>query len=167
MTTKTALERVSDTEVRFEISVEAPVERAFQVFTKRVDAWWPREYHLVEGELTEVVLEQHVAGRWYERTADGRECDWGRVLVWNPPHQLVLTWQIGVGFVPEPYSERASRVEFTFVEDGPARTRVMLVHSALERHGDGWESMRDAISAEGGWLGLLEVYAAQVSCGSA
>lgn len=88
-----------------------------------------------------------------------KECDWGRVLVWEPPQRLVLAWQIGVGFVPEPDPERASRVEIRFVEDGPARTTVTLVHSDFERHGEGWESMRDGVAHEGGWPGVLEAYA--------
>lgn len=146
-------------DVKVAVTVQAPIERAFRVFAEEWDAWWPRSYRLGEAERTGLALEPGVGGRWYERTADGRECDWGRVLVWDPPHHLALSWQIGVGFVPEPDPDRASRVDVTFVEDGPSRTIVTVVHSDLARHGEGWESMRDGVAQEGGWPGILAAYA--------
>ncbi|NIR45947.1 MAG: ATPase [Gemmatimonadetes bacterium] len=149
----------SGTEVRVSVTVEAPIERAFEVFAERGDDWWPRSYGLGEWERSDLILEPREGGRWYERASDGRECDWGRVLEWDPPHHLVLSWQIGVGFVPEPNPQRASRVDITFVAEGSDRTKVTLVHSKLERHGEGWESMRDSVGGEGGWPGLLDAYA--------
>jgi uncharacterized protein YndB with AHSA1/START domain len=148
----------ADQAVEVELVVEAPRERAFQTFTERMDEWWPRDYRLGSADRVGLVLEPRIGGRWYERTADEGECDWGRTLAWDAPGYLVLSWQIGVGFVPESDPERASRVEVRFTSDGPARTRIQLVHSAFERHGEGWESMRDGVSREGGWPGLLEGY---------
>jgi uncharacterized protein YndB with AHSA1/START domain len=156
-------QQTSDSAVRVVMSVEAPIERAFEVFTRRGHDWWPRAYRLGESERVALVLEPHEGGRWYERTANGQECDWGKVLLWDPPHHLVLSWQIGVGFVAESDEERASRVEVRFVADGPVRTSVTLVHSDFERHGAGWESLRDGVADEGGWPGVLEAYAKMVA----
>jgi hypothetical protein len=132
--------------VRTAVTVGAAAERAFHVFTQRCDEWWPRSYRLGKTERVGVVLEPHTGGRWYERTADGEDCDWGQVLAWDPPEHLTLSWQIGIGFVPESDPQRASRVDITFVETGPARTTVTVVHSEFERHGEGWESMREGVS---------------------
>lgn len=144
-------------DVRVEVTVRAPIERAFAVFTERGTAWWP--YRLGEDRQAEVVLEPHRGGRWYERATDGTECDWGRVLTWDPPKHVVLSWQLGVGFVPQDDPELASRVEVWFVADSSDRTTVTLVHSEFERHGEGWESMRDGVGHESGWPGLLRGYA--------
>lgn len=155
----------SEAKVRAVATVEAPIERAFQVFTQRCDAWWPRPYRLGQTERIDVVLEPRAGGRWYERTADGKECDWGKVLAWHPPDRSALSWQIGLGFVPEPDPQRASRVDVTFVEAGPARTTVTVVHSEFERHGEGWEAMQEGVSGEGGWPGILPGYAELIAFG--
>jgi len=156
-------QQTSASDVRVVISVEAPIERAFEVFTTRGHDWWPRAYGIGETERVDLVLEPRAGGRWYERAANGQESDWGKVLVWDPPHHLVLSWQIGVGFVPESDPERASRVDVRFVADSEARTIVTLVHSGFERHGAGWESLRDGVAHEGGWPGVLEAYAKLVA----
>jgi uncharacterized protein YndB with AHSA1/START domain len=145
--------------VRVSVTVEAPIDRAFQVFTEQCDAWWPRSHRLGEAERIGVVLEPRIGGHWYEQTKDGKACDWGRVLAWDPPEHLVLSWQIGVGFVPEPDPERASRVDVSFEAVRPDATKVTVVHSDFERHGEGWEAMREGVSNEGGWPGILPAYA--------
>ena len=152
-------QQASSTDVRVEITVNAPVERAFRVFTERCDSWWPRVYRLGSSERAALVIEPHESGRWYERGADGAECDWGRVLVWEPPHRLALAWQIGVGFKSETDPGRASRVDVQFTADGEARTIVTLVHSDIERHGEGWESLREGVAHQGGWPGILAEFA--------
>lgn len=152
--------QTGSTDVRVEVTVNAPVERAFRVFTTRGHAWWPAGYRLGKSERVDLVVEPREGGRWFERVADGSECDWGRVLVWDPPRRLVLGWRIGVGFVPETDPARESLVDVRFAEEAPSRTRVTLVHSGLERHGDGWESLRDGVAHQGGWPGILEAYAA-------
>lgn len=162
----TMMQPITEADVRVTVRVAAPIERAFQVFTERCDAWWPRQYRLGQAARIDLVLEPRAGGRWYERSADGKECDWGKVLLWDPPRRLTLSWQIGVGFVPEPDAQRASRVEVTFVEDGPARTIVTVSHSEFHRHGEGWESMRDGVSGDGGWPGILQAYAELAAAGS-
>jgi len=152
-------EQQADTDVRVEVGVEAPIERTFQVFTERVESWWPRAYRLGESAWVDVVIEPHEGGRWYERGQDGNDCDWGRVLVWDPPLRLVLSWQIGVTFAAQSDPGLASRVDVRFESDGPSRTNVTLVHSDFEKHGEGWESMRGGVAHEGGWPGILKAFA--------
>jgi uncharacterized protein YndB with AHSA1/START domain len=141
------------------VTVRAPIERAFQVFTASMDTWWPRQYHIGQAEMAEVVLEPHVGGRWYERGADGGECDWGRVRVWEPPHRLVVTWQISGQMQYDPDPEHASEIELRFTADGPAQTTVELEHRHLERLVGGHQ-IRDLIGRGGGWTAILELFAA-------
>lgn len=145
--------------VRVEVTIQAPLERAFAVFTEQCDAWWPRAYRLSGGERTDVVIEPGEHGRWYERSADGTECDWGRVLTWDPPAHLALAWQIAPDFTAETDAERASHVDVRFTAEGPDRTVVTLVHSGFERHGDNWPALREGVAHEGGWPGILATYA--------
>ena len=149
--------------VRREILVHVPQQRAFTVFTERFDSWWPRGHHIGGSDMREAVLEPRAGGRWYERSVDGSECDWGRVLAWEPPGRVVLSWAITPQWGVEPDPARASEIEVTFEPEGDAATRVRLEHRHLERHGDGAAEMRDAVSREGGWGGLLELYAAEAS----
>lgn len=149
--------------VREAVTVQAPVETAFRVFTEQCDAWWPRSYRLGLAERVGIVLEPRVGGRWYQRTTDGNECDWGSVLAWEPPARVTLSWQIGIGFVPEPDPARASRVDVTFIVVGAERATVSVSHSELERHGDGWQAMAEGVAGERGWGGILRAYAQVVA----
>jgi uncharacterized protein YndB with AHSA1/START domain len=139
------------------VSVNVPIEKAFQVFTGSVDTWWPHDYHIGQADVAEVVLEPGVGGRWYERGVDDSECDWGRVLVWEPPHRLVFTWQINGSWQFDPDPERASEIEATFTADGPDRTTVAVQHRYFERL-DGGQGIHDAINGGGGWVALLDSY---------
>lgn len=104
-------------------------------------------------------IEPRVGGRWYETTADGADCDWGKVLAWDPPRHAALSWQITPRFGPEPDEQRASRIDVRFVSEHPGVTRVRLVHSELERHGEEWEEMRAAPLGDGAWPGIMATYA--------
>jgi uncharacterized protein YndB with AHSA1/START domain len=75
-------------------TVAMSVEKAFAFFTESFGSWWPAEYHIGQADMADAVLEPRKGGRWYERGTDGSECDWGRVLAWEPPHRLVVTWQV-------------------------------------------------------------------------
>lgn len=149
----------ADTDVRVSIDVNAPMERTFQVFTERVATWWPAAYRLGGSDWVDVVIEPRVGGRWFEVADDGADCDWGRVLAWDPPNHVALSWQIGVRFEAQSDPELASRVDVQFVADGPDRTTVTLVHSDFEKHGEGWEGMRGGVAHEGGWPGILTAFA--------
>lgn len=150
--------QATDAAVRREVTVNAPPDRAFSVFTERFDAWWPRSHHIGAAEMREGVLEPREGGRWYERGVDGSECDWGEVLAWDPPHRLVLSWHINCDWTYDPDPARASEVEVTFTPTGDG-TRVELVHRNFERHGAGGDELRRSVAGSGGWGGLLELYA--------
>ena len=141
------------------VTVGVPVDDAFRIFTSSFDLWWPREYHIGDCTMAEALLEPRAGGRWYERGTDGSECDWGRVLVWEPPTRLVLTWQINGRWQYDPDPDHASQVEVRFRADGPEQTTVDLEHRMLDRL-DEARALRGAISdGGGGWGSLLRRFA--------
>jgi uncharacterized protein YndB with AHSA1/START domain len=140
------------------VTVETTVDRAFQVFTDRIDAWWIREHHIGTAELDRVVLEPRAGGRWYEIGKDGSECEWGHVIAWDPPGRLVLAWQIGADWQFHP--ELVTELEVRFVSVGDNRTRVELEHRDLDRFGESEDDMRSGFDSPGGWQGLLDRFAA-------
>jgi uncharacterized protein YndB with AHSA1/START domain/biotin operon repressor len=146
------------------VTVEVPIERAFRVFTDSMHTWWPAQYHIGQADMAEAVLEPRVGGRWYERGVDGSECEWGQVRVWEPPHRLVVTWQINGRFQYDPDPDHASEIEVRFTANGPGQTAVELEHRNLERLVDG-QSVRDTIGQGGGWTAMLELFA-QAATGS-
>ena len=139
-------------------TVHLPIERAFQFFTESFNAWWPPQYHIGRADLAEAVLEGRVGGRWYERGVDGSECDWGHVRVWEPPHRLVVTWQINGHWQYDADPGHASEVEVRFTATGPNETLVEVRHDHLERLVAG-QQLRDGITGGGGWPSLLEAFA--------
>ena len=140
------------------ISLDVPVERAFSVFTGSMATWWPRDYHIGQADMADAIMEPHEGGRWYERGVDGSECDWGRVLAWEPPRRLVVTWQINGQWQYDPDPAHASEIEVRFTADGPQRTTVELEHRLLDRLVGG-QAIYDAIRGGGGWSALLESFA--------
>ena len=144
------------TAVRHSITVDASREHAFTVFTRDFDQWWPRTHKIGSAELAEAVLEAREGGRWYERDADGSECEWGRVLVWEPPARLVLAWQISGDWAYD--ADLLTEVEVSFVSEGPDQTRVELEHRGLEAYGDRMDDVRKSIESPGGWPGILELF---------
>jgi uncharacterized protein YndB with AHSA1/START domain len=153
-------QQTTDAPVRRSVTVEVPLERAFEVFTERFDAWWPADYHIGKADYQSAEIERQPGGRWYERGVDGSECDWGQVLAWEPPHRLVLSWQITPEWQPEPDLARSSEIEVRFTPEGPDRTRVDLEHRGFDRHGPGGDAIRQAVSADGGWGNILQRYVA-------
>jgi uncharacterized protein YndB with AHSA1/START domain len=145
------------------VTVAAGQERAFEVYTARFGSWWPKEHHVGEADMVTCSFEPRVGGRWYETGVDGSECDWGRVLVWDPPNRLVHTWQLQGDWRFDPDPARASEVEVRFVAEGPARTRVEIEHRYLERHGDGADSVRAGVSSPKGYDYCLAGYVALLS----
>ena len=140
------------------ITVSVPVEQAFRVFTSSFDSWWPREYHFGQAEMAEAILEPGEGGRWYERGTDGTERDWGRVLVWEPPQRLVVTWQTNGLYQYDPDPAHASEIEVRFTADGPEQTVVELEHRYLDRLASG-DAIRGMIQSGGGWIAILELFA--------
>lgn len=143
--------------VRKSVTVEVPIVRAFTLFTEGFDTWWPRSHHIGDTDLKQAILESKAGGRWYEIDDDGTECEWGRVLEWDPPHRLVLAWQLDTEWHFDP--ELLTEVEVRFVAEGSQRTRVDLEHRKLDRFGAAREQMHSAFDSPGGWAGLLAAYA--------
>jgi len=137
------------TSVTTAVDVQAPVEHAFRVFTEGIGSWWNPEHHILQAELAEMVFEPHVGGHIIDRGTDGSECRWARVLAYDPPRRVCFSWDINLRWQFEPDPAKTSEVEVTFSAEEPSRTRVVLTHRHLERHGEGWEQMRDAVSS--GW----------------
>lgn len=137
------------TSVSTSAEVHAPIEHAFRVFTEGIGSWWNPDHHILDAELAEMVFEPFVGGHIIDRGTDGSECRWSRVLAYDPPGRVVFSWDINLQWQVETDPAKTSEVEVTFTPDGPARTRVVLTHRNLDRHGEGWEGMRDGVSA--GW----------------
>ena len=151
--------------VRRRTVVEAPIERAFTVFTERFGDFKPPEHNLLGAAITETVFEPEVGGHIYDRAVDGTECHWARVLAWEPPDRVVFSWDISPQWQIETDPDHTSEVEVTFVAEGPHRTRVELEHRHLDRHGPGWEAVRDGVGHDEGWTLYLDRYAALFTTG--
>jgi uncharacterized protein YndB with AHSA1/START domain len=147
------------------ITVEAPQQRAFEVFTTGMSSWWPMDsHHIAEADAVEVVVEPRAGGRWFERSADGAECDWGKVLEWDPYDRIVFGWQLTAEFAYD--ASFSTDVEVRFIAESPTRTRVELEHRNLDRYGEAAEQMREALGSDGGWNGLLQLFQEKVESAS-
>jgi len=149
----------TDTAVRTSIVVETPIERAFEVFTAEMQSWWPKEHHILQGELEAMVVEAHPGGRIYDRATDGSECTWAHVLAYEPPRRFCFSWAVSLTWEVETDPAKRSEVDITFLAEAPDRTRVEVEHRELQRHGDGWEQMRDAVGGPDGWAVGLRRFA--------
>src|SRR4051812_21781481 len=137
------------TPIRKEILVKAPQSRAFEVFTQKIDLWWPRSHKIGKSTMKKTVLEAKPGGRWYEIGDDQSECDWGKVLVWEPPNRLVLAWQISGKWQYDP--SLVTEVEVQFKSEGENLTRVQLEHRNIERFGESAQPVRAAFESPEGW----------------
>ncbi len=141
------------------ILVDAPQAHAFAVFTEQQGSWWPlATHHIGKAVAQTAVVEPRAGGRWFERGVDGSECDWGHVLVWEPPHRVVLGWEIDAEWRNDPSLK--TEVEVRFVPVGPHSTRVELEHRHLESYAGKAEHMRAGLDSEGGWTQILKLFAA-------
>ena len=152
---------MTDDAVVVSVQVDATQARAFEVFTDRFGTWWPMDtHHIGDKDAVEAVMEPRAGGRWFERAADGTECEWGSVLEWDPPARVLLAWHLTPEFAYDPDPALATEVEVRFIPEGPASTRVELEHRGFVVHGDRAAGMRSAVGSDGGWAGLLRIYAA-------
>jgi uncharacterized protein YndB with AHSA1/START domain len=140
------------------VVVAASIERAFHVFTAEFGRFKPREHNLLPVAIAETVFEPRVGGFLYDRGVDGSECRWARVLAYDPPHRVVLTWEIGPYWQLETNPEKVSEWEVRFVPETPDRTRIELEHRHLDRHGEGWEGVRGGVGGDQGWPLYLRRY---------
>ncbi len=146
--------------LRRQIVVEAPIEKAFAVFTERFGDFKPPEHNLLAAPIAETVFEPRVGGHIVDRGTDGSECHWARVLVYEPPQRVVFSWDIGPTWQVETEQANTSEVEVRFTAEGADRTRVELEHRHLDRHGPGWEAVAGGVRHEEGWPLYLSRYAA-------
>ena len=146
--------------VHHSVVVDVPIEEAFRVFTEDFGRFKPPEHNLLGSEIAETVFEPHVGGHLYDRGIDGRECRWARVLAYEPPRRVVFSWDIGPTWQLEPDPRKTSEVEVRFVAEAAERTRVELEHRHLDRHGGGWERLREGIDSGQGWPLYLQRFAA-------
>jgi uncharacterized protein YndB with AHSA1/START domain len=152
------METTMDLAIRRSVTVQANAERAFDVFTRGIETWWPLESHSIRGvregvRPQELHLELHEGGRFYERTG-GEEHEWGRVLVFDPPRRLVIEWHVN----PE---NPSTEIEVTFTPEGDS-TRVDVVHGGWERFAEPTGATRSSYDADDGWTTVVARYAEAV-----
>jgi uncharacterized protein YndB with AHSA1/START domain len=130
--------------------VACPPERAFALWTDRIDTWWPSDHTVTGGPDLTVVLESGVGGRIFERTPDGVEHDWGEVTLWEPPDRLAYRWHLRRD------RSDATEVSVRFEALGIDGTRVEIEHAGWERLGADAEAWRER--NEHGWRTLVPHY---------
>jgi uncharacterized protein YndB with AHSA1/START domain len=146
------------TAVRHSVVVEAPIEKAFKVFTEDFGRFKPSEHNLLGVDIAETVFEGRVGGYLYDRGVDGSECRWARILAYDPPDRVVISWDISPYWQIEADPAKTSEVEVRFTAESPGRTLVELEHRNLDRHGEGWEGVREGVDGEQGWPLYLKRY---------
>ena len=145
--------------IRKSVVVNTGVERAFALFTNDFNAIKPREHNLLTVPIAETIFEPRVGGHIYDVGTDGSRCEWSRILVIDPPHRVVFSWDIGPTWQVETDLSKTSEVEVRFIAESDDRTRVELEHRHLERHGDGWRSVFEGVNGDAGWPLYLSRYA--------
>jgi uncharacterized protein YndB with AHSA1/START domain len=144
------------------ITVAAPQQRAFDVFTTGMSDWWMRDSHHIGEQVPDaVVMEPLAGGRWFERAPDGTECDWGRVLAWEPPTRVLLAWHLDADWRYDPDPAVSTEIEVQFIPEGDTSTRVELVHRGFEVHGARAGEVHEQVNSPQGWNGLLQLFAAE------
>jgi uncharacterized protein YndB with AHSA1/START domain len=148
------------------VVVDAPIDKAFKVFTEDFGQFKPPEHNMLGVEIAETVFEPREGGHLYDRGVDGSECRWGRILAYEPPHRVVVSWDIGPTWQIETDPDKTSEFEVRFVAETPERTKVELEHRNLDRHGEGWEGVREGVDGEQGWPLYLHRYAGLIGTAS-
>lgn len=149
----------AQTSVRHEVVVEAPIDRAFSLFTEGFGSFKPPEHNMLGVDIAETVFELRKGGSIYDKGVDGSECRWARVLAYEPPNRVVISWDISPRWQIETDHAKTSEVDVRFIAEAPDRTRVELEHRYIDRHGDGWEAVRAGVDANDGWPLYLRRYA--------
>ncbi|HEY4125623.1 MAG TPA: SRPBCC family protein [Rhizomicrobium sp.] len=144
--------------VRKSLQVSASQAHAFEVFTAGFGRWWPNTHHTSAIEMKDAIIEPHLGGRWYEVGEDGSQCDWGKVLAWEPPARLVLSWHLNGKFQYD--TDVESEVEVHFIAENANVTRVELEHRIVAPDA---EIIRAGVDSTGGWSLLLEMFAKEAA----
>lgn len=151
--------------VKRTLQIKVPIEVAFRVFTQKMGSWWPASHHVGGTPFKDILIDPKAGGRWYEVNVKGEECIWGTVLAFEPPKKVVLSWHLQPDWSFSADLAKASEVALEFVAEGPEATRVEFEHRHLERHGEGWEKMREQVGSDGGWPMILEQFLAAAQKG--
>lgn len=155
----------ASTTVRRSVVVDVPVDRAFAFFTADIGLWWDPAKHLLGEPIAEMVFEPRVGGHIIDRGVHGAECRWATILAYEPPTRVCFSWDIDLAWQIEADPAKRSEVHVRFTPQGQRATRVELEHRHLDRHGRGWEAMREAVGSPNGWD--LAPYAAALVAGPA
>jgi uncharacterized protein YndB with AHSA1/START domain len=147
------------TTVRHSIVVEAPIEKAFKVFTEDFGRFKPPEHNMLGVEIRETVFEARIGGHVFDRGVDGSTFSWARVLAYEPPDRVVISWDLSPQWQIEANPAKTSEVEVSFQAESPTQTRVELEHRYLDRHGEGWEGVREGVDGDQGWPLYLRRFA--------
>jgi len=147
---------ISPASVRKTFVVRADAAAAFQAFAHRMHEWSPTS-HSLTGSRTNIIIEPHVGGRWYETGEGNTEADWGKVLAWEPGQRMLLAWQLNANFNFDP--DLITEVEVRFEDAGDGSTRVDFEHRNLERFGAAAPDIFNSLNGEDGWSGSLHNYA--------
>jgi uncharacterized protein YndB with AHSA1/START domain len=137
-------------EVTRSIVIQRDIQGAFRIWTEQIHAWWPAGHSLSGDPQTTVLIEGRVGGRFYERTSQGIEYEWGRILVWEPPNALAYTWYLGSG------QELPTRVDVRFSDLGQGGTRIDIEHRGPELIGELWWANKAQYGAA--WEKVLPAY---------
>lgn len=150
--------------VRKTVSVKAPVAHAFEVFTSGLTQWWPPNHGVGKKPIVKVLMEPRLGGRWLEISEDGTETCVATITLWEPPHRLVMLWQVNAQWKPD--AAMKSEVDVRFTAEGAEATRVELLHHKFETMGaEAGASMRKDV--DGGWPDLIERFAQEAGRGTA
>jgi len=153
MTQTVTTQTITIAPVRKSLRINASQAYAFDVFTSGLGRWWPAGHTIGKPPRKTSILETRLGGRWYEVSEDGSEANVGKVLVWEPPHRFVVSWDINSKWKPD--TSVSSEVEIRFVPDGPKATIIELEHRKFEQLGaEAGQSMRRDV--DGGWPGVLQ-----------
>ena len=147
-----------DDRINIEMEIQLPREETFKRFITGLNSWWPKEYTWSGQVLEEIKIEPETGGKCYETGPYNFRCDWGRVMTYEAPDKLVITWQISPARVPEPDPGKASEITVLFKELEPEVTGVEFEHGKLSKHGEGWEEYYDAMKSEQGWPYILNKF---------
>jgi len=148
--------------VRKVVSVKAPLAHAFEVFTSGLTRWWPHDHGVGKKPIEKVLMEPRLGGRWLEISEDGTQTSVATIIVWEPPHRLVMLWQVNAQWKPD--LSMKSEVDVRFTPEGAEVTRVELVHHKFETMGaEAGASMRKDV--DGGWPGLIERFVREAERG--
>lgn len=140
------------------VRVNAEPKRAFEIFVGSIGKWWPADHHIGETAFSNIVIEPKTGGRFYEVGQDGAECEWGRVLAYEPGERLVLAWQLNADWDYDP--DFGSEVHVLFTSAGD-QTEVRLEHRNLEAYGERAPEIVASIGSENGWTGILQSFLEQ------